>query len=287
MDVRVKKLAARQADLLAAWQLRAAGWSWHAIQHWVGKAGWRVVHPGVYALTSAPLTQPQKWLAATLTTPDSVLSHASAAACWGFQRQTGGVETVTRPGSGGQRRLGGVLVKRSSALEGDTTTHHGIRITTGARTLIDQAPRLNDRQLGRAIREALRLNATSTQQLFRALDRHPTRRGTRLLRELATRYSSLPYNRTRSNAESRALEVLAEAGVLAPRVNTHIAGEEADLAWPESKLIIEIDGPQYHQFPDEDERKQREWERVGYTVRRIGSTAVYDDPQRLIAIAPG
>ena len=160
-------------------------------------------------------------------------------------------------------------------------------ITTGARTLMDVAAHLNDRQLGRATREALRLNATSTQQLFRTLDRHRSRRGTRLLRELATRYSTLPYNRTRSNAEARALEVLSDAGVQAPRVNSRIAGEEADLVWPRHKLIIEIDGPQYHQFPDEDARKQREWEGAGYTVRRIASAAVYDSPERLVAIAPG
>jgi very-short-patch-repair endonuclease len=176
---------------------------------------------------------------------------------------------------------------RSATLQGDTTTHHGIPITTGARTLIDQAPQLKGKHLGRALREALRLSATTTPQLFRTLNKHRGRRGTARLKELATRYSTLPYNRTRSNAEARALEVLSDAGIQAPRVNTRIAGEEADLVWPKHKLIIEIDGPQYHQFPDEDARKQREWEGAGYTVRRIASTAVYDSPERLVAIAPG
>ena len=72
-----------------------------------------------------------------------------------------------------------------------------------------------------------------------------------------------------------------------PRVNTRIAGEEADLAWPERRLIIEIDGPQYHHFPDEDTRKQRIWEAAGYTVRRIGSDVVYRQPARLIALVRG
>jgi very-short-patch-repair endonuclease len=286
MHVRLKRLAAKQGDVVAVWQLREAGWTWHAIQHWVRKSGWRVVHPGVYALTAAPLTRHQKWIAATLTTPDSVLSHASAAACWGFRRPEGSFEIVTRPGSSGPRQGKGLLVLHSKTLDGDTTTREGIRITTGARTLIDLAPHLGDRQVGTAIREALRLNATSTQQLFRTLDRHRGRRGTARLRELTTRYDTLPYNRTRSNPEARALEVLHDAGINAPRVNTRIAGEEADLAWPEHKLIIEIDGPQYHQFPDEDARKQGTWMRAGYVVRRIDSQAVYDDPAQLIALAP-
>jgi very-short-patch-repair endonuclease len=286
MDVRVRRLAAGQADIVAGWQLAAAGLSRHAINHRMREWGWRVVHPGVYALTSAPLTRRQRWIAATLTTPDSVLSHGSAAACFGIRRPEGTVEVVTRPGSGGRRRLGGVLVLRSKTLEGDTTTNDGIKITTAARTLIDLAPYLSARETSRALREALRLETTTTQQLFSTLEKHRTRRGTRLLRELATRYSTLPYERTRSNAESRALEVLHDAGIQKPRVNTKIAGEEADLAWPKARLIIEIDGAQYHQFPDEDQRKQRKWERAGYVVRRISSQAVYDDPARLIALAP-
>ena len=51
--------------------------------------------------------------------------------------------------------------------------------------------------------------------------------------------------------------------------------EEADLAWPDLKRIIEIDGPQYHRFPEEDARKQGIWERAGFTVRRRPSDAVY------------
>jgi very-short-patch-repair endonuclease len=125
------------------------------------------------------------------------------------------------------------------------------------------------------------------EELRSTLARHRGRRGTRVVGELASRYSSLPYKRTRSDAEGRALELLHDAGIQPPRVNTRIAREEADLAWPERRLIIEIDGPQYHCFPDEDARKQRAWEAAGYAVRRIGSDVVYDDPSRLVALARG
>jgi very-short-patch-repair endonuclease len=286
MDVRVKKLAAKQADLVAVWQLLAVGLTQEGVRHAVSKWGWRKVHRGVYALTAAPLTQRQSWIAATLTTPDSVLSHASAASCWGFRPHKGTYEIVTRPGSGGRRRLGNVLVLRSMTLDGNTTIRDGIRITTAARTLIDMAPNVSEKETGRQFREAMRLKITSTQLLLSTLDRHPTHRGTHLLRDLATRYSTLPYSRIRSNAEGRALEVLHDAKIQPPRVNTWIAGEQADLTWPKHRLIIEIDGPQYHLFADEDARKQRRWEQAGYVVRRIGSQAVYDHPARLIALAP-
>jgi very-short-patch-repair endonuclease len=69
-------------------------------------------------------------------------------------------------------------------------------------------------------------------------------------------------------------------------VNARIAGEEADLTWPKPRVIIEIDGPQYHQFPDEDARKVRVWRAAGYDVRRISSDLVYREPAALLRLVP-
>ena len=286
MDVHLRGLAAAQADVVAAWQLRACGWTRYAIEHHARHAGWQFVHRGVYALTQAPLTQEQRWMAAALTAPDSFLSHLSAAACWGFHYSATAVEHVSRVGSGGPRRLGSVLVRRSDRLIGETTRCQGIPITTPARTLIDIAANLPERAVGRAFREAIRLKVLATPDLARALGRHRGRRGTRVLWDLTERYSLLPYSRTRSNPEARALEILHDARVEPPRVNVRIAGEEADLVWPEPRVIIEIDGPQFHRFRDLDVRKQERWEAAGYVVRRISSDDVYADPDRLIGLAP-
>ena len=251
----------------------------------VARHGWRVIHPGVYAVNAAPLTRHQRWMAATLTTQDTVLSHASAAAAWGFRPFDGSYEVVCRPGYGGPRRVGGLLVLRSRTLEGDTTRRDGVPITTAARTLIDLCAHLNAHATGRALRESLRLKVTTMAAVTVALDRHRGRRGTGHLATLVRRYRSLPYARTRSPAEARALELLHDAGVQPPLVNVRIAGEEADLAWPRRKLIVEVDGPQYHRFRGEDARKEERWRAAGYEVRRISSDGVFDDPSRLLALA--
>ena len=251
----------------------------------VGRHGWRAIHAGVYALGSAPLTRVQRWMAATLTAPETFLSHASGAACWGFRPWDGQYDIVCRPGNGGPRRFGSLLVLRSRTLDGETTRRDGIPITTAARTLIDLAPHLDARATGRVLREAVRLELTAMSEVAAVLDRHAQRRGTGRLRDLVHRYRSLPYERTRSPAEARALEVLHDAGVETPLVNTRIAGEEADLAWPSRRLIVEIDGPQYHRFRDEDARKEERWRAAGYEVRRIASDAVFADPNRLLTYA--
>jgi very-short-patch-repair endonuclease len=245
-----------------------------------------VVHPGVYALNSAPLTRRQRWFAATLTSPDSFLSHASAGACYGFRPWEGSFETITRPGRSGQRRHGGVLVLRSTTLDGETTQHNGIAITTPERTVVDLSMHLDDRATGRMFREAIRLKTTTAKEVQETLGRCQGRRRNRLLADLASRYATLPYRRTRSNPEALALELLHDAGVEPPQVNVKVAGEEADLVWRQRQLIIEIDGGQFHQFPGEDARKKRAWEAAGYTVRRLPSDDVYDRPAELVRLAP-
>jgi very-short-patch-repair endonuclease len=285
MDEPLRRLAAKQADLVAAWQLRRLGWSWRMIQRRAANHGWRRVHGGVFALTHSRLTRRQRWIAATLTTPESVLSYASAGDLWGFRPFYASFETITRPGSGGPRRQGGLLICRSRTLEGNVVVRDGIQVTTPERTLIDLAAQLPERATGKAFREAIRLKLTSARDLLPIVRRHQGRRGTAQLGRLAARYSSLPYARCRSDAEARALEVLHDEGVELPKVNIRIAGQEADLSWPARRLIVEIDGPQYHLFADEDARKQRVWEGAGYTVRRIESDATFDDPERLLRLA--
>lgn len=283
MDVRLVQLAAGQEDIVAAWQLLAAGWNRAMIDHRIRSDGWRLIHRGVYAAAQAPLSQRQRWIAAILSAPGTVLSHLSAAACWGFWAWDGAFETVTRPGSGGRQWFGPLLVARSRTLEGQTDRKDGIPIVTAARALIEIAPGLGTRQLGKGFREALRLKTTTANEISRALN---GQRGTAPLVALCDRYATIPYHRTRSDAEGRGLEVLHDAGIEPPRVNTRAARVEADFHWPQYRLIIEIDGPQFHQFADEDARKQAIWERAGNTVRRIPSDDIYHHPDRLISLAP-
>lgn len=282
MDSHLRDLAARQVDVVSAWQLVRCGWSRHKIAHHARTRGWRRIHPGVYVLSSAALTREQQWHAATLTAPGTFLSHGSAGACFGFYRFQKEFEVVTRAGKGGRRKHGGVLVFRSDRLDGQTTRHQGIPITTAERVLVDIAPGLDRKRMGRALREAVRLKTTTTDRVLRCANCHV--KGTGTLRGLATRYAKLPYERCRSDAEARGLEVLLDAGMEIPLVNVRIAGEEADYTWWWRRVIVELDGPQFHKFRDEDARKTRLWREAGFEVRRISTDAVYDSPADLVAL---
>lgn len=285
MDTDLQRLAGGQADIVAVWQLRRLGWTQKRVYHWARSRGWRRIHAGVYAVNTAPLTRMQLWWAAALTAPATFLSHGSGGACFGFYRFEKPFEVVTRAGSGGRRRHGRLVVCRSPALEGEVTRHEGIPITTAERVLVDLAPGLVPKRMGRAFRESIRLKTTTAKRVQACLQRHEGARGTSLLRDLTARYAGIPYQRTRSDAEGRALEVLHDAGVQPPAVNVKVGGEEADLVWSARRLIVEIDGPQFHRFREEDARKEKVWRRAGFSVRRLPSGAVYDAPERLVDLA--
>jgi very-short-patch-repair endonuclease len=69
-------------------------------------------------------------------------------------------------------------------------------------------------------------------------------------------------------------------------LNARIAGEEADLSWRASRLIVEVDGGAFHLDAGEDARKQRSWEAAGWIVRRVPADDVYERPERLLAVSP-
>lgn len=283
MDVRINEIAQGNDGLVTWLALRRAGLSERQITRAVSNL--RRLHDGVFLTGQGRVTVHQRWLAATLTAPGTVLSGASGAALHGFRSaHRRAFEVVTRPGNGGPRRIGSLLVFRSTTLDGEVVLRDGIPVTSPTRTLIDLSAHLHEVQRAKAVREGIRLRVFTALEVRLAASRHRGRRGTIGLAELAARLEKLPIGRTRSDAEARALEVLDAAGLPAPRVNIRYAGEEADLSWLEVRQIVEIDGPQFHQDALEDARKACLWRAAGWAVTRVSSDVVFDEPAAFVAL---
>jgi hypothetical protein len=248
--------------------------------------GLQSVGDGVFLIGLAPPTQVQRWWAAILSAPGTVLSHASAAACWGIRPLVGSVVTVTRVGTRGRTHSRGLHVSYSLTLGGQITECDGLPITTVERTIIDLWPHLSPRGRSRMLRESLRLGLTSAPRLHAALRAHRGRRGVASLRVEVEKLGDLRLDRCRSDPEAWAVALIADAGRAMPDINAEIAGKEADLSWPAHRLIIELDGPAYHVLRDEDVRKMRIWQAAGFLVRRCVTDVVYDEPERFLALVP-
>src|SRR3954471_18879419 len=104
----LRQIAARQEGCVASWQLREAELSRKAIRYRTRDL--RRLHDGVFVTGDAPLTRLQRWWAATLTAPGSVLAFASAGAAYEMRPWESTFEVIVRPGSGGPRRQNTLLV---------------------------------------------------------------------------------------------------------------------------------------------------------------------------------
>ena len=285
-DVSIAEIAGAQFNRVSRRQLGELGLSARTIDRRVTAGRLVIVSEGVFAVPPVLAHDPWgRWMGATLTAPDTFLCRESAACAFGaLEYETRGI-TVTRPGSGGPRRMSGVTVHRSSTLHDETTLLNGIPITTEPRILLDLACCVSDLALAKALREFIRLKRTSICSLSDWLGTRRHRRGAPRLSRAMARYRGLPIERARSGAEVRALEILRDAGVELPRLNVDIAGEEADLSWPRHRLVIEVDGGPFHQDEGEDERKEAAWRRAGWNVLRLDSDDVYEQPHRLLSLA--
>ena len=213
-------------------------------------------------------------MAATLAT-GGVLSHRSAGALWGLRPWNGRIE-ITIPWKKSQRN--GLLLHRAVLAPDEITIHDGIPVTTPARTQLDLAGVLQRHQLQQAINEAERLRLDGPQP-----NRHPTKRGTKALRTLA------PPTHTRRDLEARFTTFLNDRRFPAPQTNVLIEGMEVDCAWPDHRLVIELDSWEYHRTRadfESDRRKDRRLKAAGWTVLRV-TWRDLDEPGRLAAELAG
>jgi hypothetical protein len=269
----IAELLEKQWDCLARWQLVHRGWRPGRID--AALRPLRRVHDGVRTTTVGPLHDEQRWMAATLTAPGSVLAYASAAAFWGFRAYRSETQFVVRRGRAGRRRIGEVEVSFSPDRE--AVRARGMLVVPPARVLLDLAPHVTPRDLRRSVLEALRLRCCVKADLAAVLERRRGVPGSPALRRIVEEVQDLPIERTRSNAEAWALHRAVREGRRPPdAINTTIAGFEADRIWWDLRLIEEIDGPGFHLDPVADAVRTAAWEGAGFTVTRRPSGDVYD-----------
>jgi hypothetical protein len=114
--------------------------------------------------------------------PGAALSHASAAALWEIRPTAATKIHVSVPALGGRAKRSRIRVHRASTLKDDEVTdHHGISVTTPARTLLDLAASLPRRALERALDQAEILDLFDLTSLIALARTHAGERGAKAL----------------------------------------------------------------------------------------------------------
>jgi Protein of unknown function (DUF559) len=195
----------------------------------------------VYAVGHHPTTPVARARAALLACgPGAVLSHGSAATLWGMRKRwQSPVEVTVRR----DHRRRGIRAHRSKMLAPqDVKLHLGIRLTSPARTALDIAPSLGDRALARVVNEARLSGYLRPEDLGELLDRCPTHRGAKRLRP----FVEATAGPTRSEFEDAFVVFAQHFGFPRPEINVHVAGYEVDALFRSERLIVELDGFEYH-----------------------------------------
>lgn len=290
VDGLLSEICARQRGLVTRRQLLSAGVSSATIDTLVSRRRLHRIHAGVYSLAPAGVEIPhQRETAAVLAIGDPVaLCGLTAAALWklGVHEKPGEPVHVVVPAHRDPRRPDVRVHRVRRVTQHDIRQVQGLPVTSPERTLLDIATLdwLSERQLERALDEALALRVTSTDKLTTLIAGSRGRRGrARLARLLAQRQGSTV---TRSHAEERFLELIRAAGLPTPQMQAAIAGFTVDAYWPQARFVVEIDGYQWHAVFsnfDRDRRKDRALQRLGIQVSRVTWGQMEDEAMQLIA----
>jgi hypothetical protein len=281
VDEMIAEMAASQHGLVELDQLVTGGVQPHHVERRVKRGSLSRVRPAVFAVAGSPRTFEQLVLAAVLAAgPNAVASHTTAAVLWDLplvQHEIFEMTTSRRHWA----RMPGVRAHRTVAFLGcEHTSRRQIPITTVARTLVDLSGSFSVAQLGRmtdsALREGtLRLDdlRTCVAGLPPARGRHPTRVESVLERRLAG------YNPGDSGLEMRFTRAIVGNGLPGPvqqyPVSVGRRHYRIDLAYPELKIAIEIDGWEYHRSRgsfDDDRSRANDLVVAGWHVLRFTSS---------------
>jgi hypothetical protein len=217
----------------------------------------RVIHRGVYAVGHDAIPIRGRLCAALLVAgPHSALSHRTAAHVLTLLPSMPPFVEITTTKRAPRDRPGLVF---HHAAHLDTTTRHGLPITTPIRTLLDLAT-THPRDLERGASEALVLKLVTEQQLER--QRGPG----------AARLRRLIVGRTRSRLERAFLKAVVTAGLPEPISGFRIGPYTVDFFWPSHDLVVETDGADYHDHVLAERRdgtKDAYLRHLGYTVLRV------------------
>jgi hypothetical protein len=274
----MRALARRQYGHITRAQLLELGFGRGAIAARLANGSFVAVFAGVYAVAPRRDDPIARAAAAVLACgPTAVLSHSSAATLWGMtERWTVPIEVTATV----ERRRPGITTHRCTTFTRvDVRRHLGIRVTSPARTLLEIAPRTPDTDLTRMVNDARRDGYVHLATLTDLVARCPNHPGATKLKAIVEQ----PHGPTRSDFEDRFLAFARAYGLPAPLVNTHLNGREVDALFEVEKLIVELDGWEFHNdrtaFVDDRERDSAMLKR-GYATMRVTWERLRDTPGR-------
>lgn len=267
-------------------QLLSLGLSYHAIDSRVKAGRLYVVHRGVYLLGHRAASERWREMAAVLAYGEgAVVSHRSAAQLWSLLAYPAQRRPIDVTVQGNPSVRPGILLHRVMRLHPrDVRSCNRIPITTPARTVLDLAGQGSYREFEQAFAEARVRRLVNRHQLMAMLERNRRRPGAGVLRAMLVGDSTPAL--TRSEAEERFLELVRSAGLPPSETNVRLGAHEVDFLWPKERLVVEVDGFQFHSSRaafERDRLRDAELQARGFRVIRVTWRQLADQPEAMMA----
>lgn len=249
LDDRLLPVFLKQHGLVSMADVEAAGGSYAGASRRVRAGRWVAVDVGVYHLSALPLTWHSRLLAPILAIGEpAVASHFAAASLHGIGGYGRGVPEISIP-RGLEQRRASIRVHTSTDLgRCDPVVIDGVPATGLSRTVLDIGRRVSDQSVLLAIEWCRRHDRADWPDFIRTLARH-ARRGRpgirRLRRVILSNMDRAEV--TDSDFELLVLALIAEFGLPTPVLHHKVFDgdrfvAEVDLAYPELRIAIELDG---------------------------------------------
>jgi very-short-patch-repair endonuclease len=251
-----------------------------AVQRRVASGHWVRCSRGVYFVDDRPFTDAARIRAAVWGYGERAAASGLAAAwCHDLTKFAPDVVEVTVPRNSHGRNRNGCRLRRRDLNPSDVVVHRGIRVTALALTVIESAVRERGgvKLMDSALQRRLGLD-----DLWRAHLRNKGRYGSPRARRLLQAAS----DGARSEAERLLVKLLRKAGITGWQTNYPIGPYKVDVAFPASKIVIEVDGWAFHSDGEafqHDRKRQNYLMLLGWQVLRFTWLDLVEYPGRVIA----
>jgi very-short-patch-repair endonuclease len=285
-DERISQIARLQRGRVSRWQLRATGIPNTTIDRLAARGQLHREQVGVFAVGhpgEGPLTRETAALLACRG--GALLSHLTAAGLWKLVPDRSGPIEVTVAGRNPARPRGVEMHRTNRLHRAEVRFKDQLPLTSPARTLLDIAEQLTERETERALDEGLASGIVRIGQIRAVIDRNPGRHGAAVLTALlASRTGSTI---SRSEAEEQMSKLIRAARLPRPEMNAPLLGFTADFLWREHRVVLEVDGYPFHSTKsafERDRRKDAAFKAAGWDAIRVSRKQAFQDSYAVIAL---
>jgi predicted transcriptional regulator of viral defense system len=225
-------------------------------------------------------------LAAGAARTGGVVSHDSAAVLWHLEMAHVPGQHLTVPRNRSRVAVEGIEIHRADLEAGEIQQRAVVAVTSVLRTVLDCARTLPIRYAVVIADSALRNGLVRYEELLAAC-RAATGRGAERVR----RVGELADPNSASVLESLLRVLLAENGLRPPMSQYPVYDSQgriiarADFAWPRERLIVEVDGFEFHSSRADYRKDRRRWNaftRMNWRVLRFSWEDVVEHPEYVV-----